>query len=156
MKPNINYEFFEIKLTMREVLSKYNELDNLMRLFLLSKYFFLCIMIFVSCFQLLYFVSGVIRMRKLELLFSNEVTLEDQRKMKLDYSLTESCAGESAESYYGIQIRKYLDDVTESDEVNGISYSRDTVISMIRKLFQYEVTPISMAEIIDELVTVGV
>jgi hypothetical protein len=94
-------------------------------------------------------------MGKLELLFSNEVTLEDQRKMKLDYSLTESCAGESVEPYYGIQIRKYLDDVTESDEVSGISYCKDTVVSIIRKLFQYEVTPISMAEIIDELVTVG-
>jgi hypothetical protein len=98
---------------------------------------------------------GVIRMRRLELLFSNEVTLEDQRKMKLDYSLTESFTEESTEPYYGIQIRKYLDDNTESDEVSGISYSKDVVIAIIGKLFKYEVTPISMAEVIDDLVTVG-
>lgn len=94
-------------------------------------------------------------MRKVVLLFSNEVLLEDRRLMKLDYSLTESCAEASTEPYYGIQIRKYLGDDMEADEVSGISYSKDAVISMIRKLFQYEVTPISMAEIIDELVTVG-
>ena len=95
-------------------------------------------------------------MKKVELLFSNEVILEDQRKMKLDYSLTESCATDSTEPYYGIRIGKYLEDDKEWDEVSGISHSKETVISMIKKLFQYEVTPISMAEIIDELVTNGV
>ena len=96
-------------------------------------------------------------MKRLELLFSNEVILEDCRKMKLDYNLTENYPEEeSSEPYYGIQITKYLDDTVEVDEVGGISYSKDSVISILKKLFQYEVTPISMVEIIDELITVGV
>lgn len=95
-------------------------------------------------------------MKKMELLFSNEVILEDSRKMKLDYSLTENCQEEEdSEPYYGIRITKYLGESVEADEVRGISYSKDTVISMIRKLFQFEVTPVSMVEIIDDLVTIG-
>lgn len=95
-------------------------------------------------------------MKKMELLFSNEIVLEDSRRMKLDYSLTENCPeGESSEPYYGIHITKYLGEAVEADEVSGVSYSKDRVISMLRKLFQFEVTPISMVEIIDDLVTIG-
>ncbi len=95
-------------------------------------------------------------MKKVELLFSNEVVLEDFRKMKLDYSLTENYPeGEKTEPYYGIHITKYLGEAVEADEVCGISYSKDRVISMIRKLFQFEVTPVSMVEIIDDLVSIG-
>lgn len=92
-------------------------------------------------------------MKQMELLFSNEIILEDSRKMKLDYRLTETESEENHKPYYGIHITKYLDNAVESDEVRGISDSRDTVVSMIKKLFQYEVTPISMIEIIDDLVT---
>lgn len=91
-----------------------------------------------------------------ELLFSNEVVLEDERVMKLDYSLTEKhLDSDQKASYYGVVVTKKLDNVIESDEVTGISTSRDAVISMIKKLFQFEVTPISMIEILDELVTQG-
>ncbi|MDF2538327.1 MAG: hypothetical protein K0S76_1348 [Herbinix sp.] len=96
-------------------------------------------------------------MKQVYLLFSNEVKLEDERSMKLDYSLTERLSeSEEKTPYYGIQIEKYLDDTVEKDEVTGISNSKDTVISIIKKLFQYEVTPVSMVEIVDDLVTVGV
>lgn len=95
-------------------------------------------------------------MKQMELLFSSEVTLEDSRRMKLDYSLMEIESEEDqATPYYGIHISKYLGDTVEADEIQGISYSKDKVVSMIRKLFQYEVTPISMVEIVDEMVTVG-
>ncbi len=95
-------------------------------------------------------------MNKLELLFSNEIVLEDERRMKLDYSLTENFTeGDSSEPYYGIRITKYLGDAVEAGEVKGISFSKDQVIAMLRKLFQFEVTPVSMAEIIDDLVTIG-
>ncbi len=95
-------------------------------------------------------------MKKRELLYSNEVVLEDFRKMKLDYSLTENYSEEErTEPYYGIHIAKYLGDAVEADEVCGISYSKDKVISMIQKLFQFEVTPVSMVEIIDDLVSIG-
>ncbi|HKL99893.1 MAG TPA: DUF6514 family protein [Mobilitalea sp.] len=95
-------------------------------------------------------------MKKMELLYSSEVKLEDSRTMKLDYRLTENFDRlEDTEPYYGVHITKYLEDLVECDEVCGISYSKDTVVSMIKVLFQNEVTPISMIGIIDDMVTVG-
>ncbi|HWT26454.1 MAG TPA: DUF6514 family protein [Mobilitalea sp.] len=96
-------------------------------------------------------------MKKVQLLFSNEVLLEDERKMKLDYNLTEKYAEtDQTVPFYGVQITKHLGDTIETEEVAGISYSRDTVVSMLKKLFQFEVTPISMIEILDEIVTEGI
>jgi hypothetical protein len=96
-------------------------------------------------------------MNQQQLLFSNEVLLEDARVMKLDYALTTREAECNQNStYYGVRITKHLDDVIEFDEISGISSSKDTVVSIIKKLCQFEVTPISMAEIVDELVTQGV
>jgi hypothetical protein len=95
-------------------------------------------------------------MKQLQLLFSNEVLLEDERVMKLDYSLTEKISeADQKEPYYGVKITKFLDDLVESDEIPGISSSKEAVVSIIKKLCQFEVTPISMAEIVDELVTQG-
>lgn len=89
------------------------------------------------------------------LLFSNEVMLEDERIMKLDYSLTEKVSETNQAPYYGVRITKFLDELVESDEISGISESRENVVSMIKKLCQFQVTPVSMAEIVDELVTQG-
>jgi hypothetical protein len=100
--------------------------------------------------------KGGNKMKQVYLLFSNEVKLEDERKMKLDYSLTEKYSESDQNApYYGIQIAKYLDDTVEKEEVTGISYCKDAVVDIIRKLLQFEVTPISMVEIVDELVTEG-
>ncbi len=95
-------------------------------------------------------------MKQLQLLFSNEVTLEDDRIMKLDYSLSEKISeSEPREPYYGIKITGVLDGLVESDEIPGISTSKEFVMNIIKKLCQFEVTPISMVEIVDELVTQG-
>ena len=95
-------------------------------------------------------------MKNLELLYSSEVKLEDSRTMKIDYRLIESFDGQKdTEPYYGVHITKHLEEIVECDEVSGISYSKDTVVSMIKVLFRNDVTPISMIGIIDDLVTVG-
>jgi hypothetical protein len=97
------------------------------------------------------------KMKQLQLLFSNEVVLEDERIMKLDYSLTEKISElDQMTTYYGVRVTKHLDDLLEAEEVLGISNSKDDVISIIKKLCQFEVTPISMIEILDELITQGV
>lgn len=96
-------------------------------------------------------------MKELQLLFSNEVVLEDERIMKLDYSLTEKFSElDQMAPYYGVRVTKHLDNLLETEEVSGISNSKDDVISIIRKLYQFEVTPISMIEIVDEFITQGV
>ncbi len=92
-------------------------------------------------------------MGKMEVLFRNEVTLDDDRMMRLEYKLTENHSIDNEEPYYGIQIVKYLDDNMEMEEISGISYSKDKVKSIIKILFQHIVTPITMVEIIDDLIT---
>jgi hypothetical protein len=95
-------------------------------------------------------------MKEVQVLFSNEVRLDDARVMKLDYSLTEKLSEMDLKvPYYGVKITKHLDDLTESDEVSGISTSKDAVVSIIKRLCHFEVTPISMAEILDDMVTLG-
>ncbi len=96
-------------------------------------------------------------MKQLQLLFSNEVMLEDARVMKLDYSLIEKNAEQEEEtSLFGVRITKHLDNLIESDEVTGISTSKEAVVNIIKKLCQFEVTPISMVEILDDMVTMGI
>ena len=100
--------------------------------------------------------KGANKMKQVYLMYSSEVKLEDERQMVLDYSLTEKYPDDDqTKPYYGIQIKKHLDDVVEQEEVTGISYSKDTVVGIIKKLLQFEVTPISMVEIVDELITEG-
>lgn len=95
-------------------------------------------------------------MKQLQLLFSNEVCLEDERKMKLDYCITADYAQSGQpEPYFGIQITKHLGNLEETEQVYGISYCKETVVSIIKKLFQHEVTPVHLVEIVDELVTQG-
>lgn len=89
-------------------------------------------------------------------MFSNELRLEDERSMKLDYCLTERYSEtDQSKPYYGIRITKYLGDAVEHEEVTGISYSKEKVEGILQKLFKHEVTPISMVEIVDDLITLG-
>jgi len=94
-------------------------------------------------------------MKKMDLLYSNEVTLDDNRTMRLEYNITESRSADNDEPYYGIQITKYIDDSTETEEIQGISYSRDKVEEIAGILFRNIVTPISMVEIVDDIITLG-
>lgn len=96
-------------------------------------------------------------MEEYQVLFSNEVVLEDERVMRLDYSLTQKLSqAEKGFPYYGARITKYLDERTEAEEICGISESRDAVISLIKKLCHFQVTPMAMVEIVDDLITQGI
>lgn len=95
-------------------------------------------------------------MKKLQLLFSNEIILENTDKMKLDYNLTEKTSEDCDGSVYGIQITKYHKENIETEEINNISYSKDVVVSIVHKLYHYEVTPISMVDIVDDLLSEAV
>lgn len=93
-------------------------------------------------------------MKNVKVLFSNELTLEDERRIKLDYYLTECCKeDEQSKAYYGIGINKHMNGATESEEVLGVSYSKDRVVTLIKRLFQNTVTPVSMVGILDDLIS---
>lgn len=80
------------------------------------------------------------------------VQLEDNRVMDLAYYLLEN-SREDNTVLYGIKITKTIDEYTESEEVDAISYSKEFVQQIIQTLMKNEVTPISMIEIIDEIIT---
>lgn len=88
-------------------------------------------------------------------LFSNEVELEDERVMKLDYILTEGTSETEQIPFYGVKIVKLLGGLVETDEIPGVSEKREDAVEIIRQLYQFQVTPISMTEIVDELITLG-
>jgi hypothetical protein len=101
--------------------------------------------------------GGNEEMKQTQELFSNEIRLEDKRSMILKYLLIEKYMDSNqSEPLYGIQISKELEQTVETEEVSAISYSKETVVKLMKKLFQYEVTPISMIEIVDDLVTMGI
>ncbi len=91
-----------------------------------------------------------------EVIFSSEITLEDEKVMKLDYSLTQGITETDQTTYYGVEITKYLENMVESDEILGVSLSKEDTVAMIKILYQNQVTPISMIEIVDDLITQGV
>ena len=93
-------------------------------------------------------------MKQVQLLYSNNVLLEDSRNMRLDYSLTEMVSdADQMTPFYGVQVTKYLGDLTETDVAWGVSDSKDTVVSILKKLHHFQVTPITMVEILDDLIT---
>ncbi len=57
--------------------------------------------------------GGNKQMKQLQLLFSNEVLLDDARVMRLDYSLTEKASDDQSSPYYGVRITKHLDNLVE-------------------------------------------
>ncbi|BCN30039.1 DUF6514 family protein [Anaeromicropila herbilytica] len=86
---------------------------------------------------------------------SKTIELEDMRMMSLEYYLLEHVSEENKEkALYGVKITKKIDDYMESEEVDAISYSKEFVEQMIKQLMDNDVTPISMIEIIDEMITV--
>jgi|GEM_PF-382289 len=92
-------------------------------------------------------------MKEAKVLFSNDVLLENGKVMKLDYSLIESISEIDQSPYFGVRVTKYLDGQIETDEVAGLSSSREKVVKILNKLYKYEVTPISLVEILDCLQT---
>ena len=95
-------------------------------------------------------------MKQVQLLFCNKVKLEDEREMALEYFLTEMISEtDHVTPYFGVRVTKQLGVISETDEVCGLSSSKEIAISILGKLYQHQVTPITMVEIVDELVTLG-
>lgn len=93
-------------------------------------------------------------MKEAKVLFSNNVLLENKSIMQLDYCLTERYSEvDHQKAFYGVRVEKRLDGQFEADEVEGISFLREKVVTILEKLCKYEVTPISLVEILDDMQT---
>lgn len=93
-------------------------------------------------------------MKEATVLYSNDVMLENGDIMKLHYSLTENVSeSDQKRLYYGVRVTKCLNDQVETEEVPGVSSSRETVVAILKKLCDYIVTPISLVEILDDMET---
>lgn len=94
-------------------------------------------------------------MKQITLIGEKEVIVEDG-SMQLEYYLIQesSVSKESdMKSIYGIKIMKKLGGAVESEEVKGISYSKEVVMQLIDTLMKFTVTPMTMVEVLDDLIT---
>lgn len=80
---------------------------------------------------------------------------EDQRSFKLNYFLTQKQSVEEDQVIYGVAVTKEGEGILEEEVVDNLSYQREDVESMLSILANNLVTPISMVEILDDLVTVN-
>lgn len=76
---------------------------------------------------------------------------DKQRKNVVSYYLME----DQEHTMYGVELEKYQEErnVIEWDAVPSISESMELVDRVIHNLIKYKVTPISLAESLDEIMT---
>ncbi|WP_167955020.1 DUF6514 family protein [Anaerosporobacter faecicola] len=97
-------------------------------------------------------------MRVVHLIGEKKVELEDQREMVLLYYLIEEpskeMSGKDGSSFlYGIKIEKQFGGIVESEEVEALSYSKEVVMQLINTLMECTVTPLTLIEVVDDLIT---
>lgn len=97
-------------------------------------------------------------MKGFTLIGEREVKLENQMGMVLKYYLVEEPSKEDGEKestkfLYGIKIEKQFGGTVESEEVEALSYSKEVVLQLIHTLIECTVTPMTLVEVVDELVT---
>jgi uncharacterized protein (DUF2267 family) len=97
-------------------------------------------------------------MKRFSLIGERNVKLENQMEMVLKYYLVEGPSKEQGDMdrsifLYGIKIEKQFGRIVESEEVEALSYSKEVVLQLIQKLIECTVTPITLVEVVDELIT---
>lgn len=93
-------------------------------------------------------------MEKLYLEGTKTMLLENNKELKLDYYLVEEQkSNEQNALLYGIKIVQHMENNSESEYTDPISYSKDLVKGMVHKLWYYDVTLTSMLEIVDDMVS---
>ena len=97
-------------------------------------------------------------MKRIDLIGERNVELEDQREMVLNYYLIEEPSKANGDMnsmnfLYGIKIEKQFGGIVESEEVEALSYSKEVVLQLINTLMECTVTPMTLIEVVDELIT---
>lgn len=98
-------------------------------------------------------------MERVDLIGEKLVTLENQSDMTLQYYMVEEstlegkASGES-EYMYGIRVDKQYEGIVESEEVRALTYSKSLAHEFVRTLMLHTVTPITLVETVDDLMTI--
>lgn len=77
--------------------------------------------------------------------------LEDGKEVHLDYYLTQSTR-ENDVVVYGIKVDK-RGDMFETEMTGPISYSKEWVLRVCKKLANHQVTPMVLINIVDDIIT---
>lgn len=77
----------------------------------------------------------------------------ENRDIELEYYLVRQIEEEWNQPVYGIAVEKRENGIKEQELACGISKSESIVKRMIDKLCCYTVTPISLLEIVDDIIT---
>lgn len=95
-------------------------------------------------------------MRHVNLIGEKQVLVDDEKMMILSYYLIEDSSkvkDEQVNNLYGIRIQKQFGGIVESEEVEALSYSKEVVLQLIETLMEFTVTPMTLVEVVDELIT---
>lgn len=92
-------------------------------------------------------------MREQRLIETKQVSTECGEELQLEYYLTSKDSVEEEGKVYGICIKNHRMDRIETDVVENISYKEEQVLEFVHILSENTVTPICMAEILDDLIT---
>lgn len=95
-------------------------------------------------------------MKHVNLIGEKQVLVDDEKMMILSYYLIEESSkvkDEQVNNLYGIRIQKQFGGIVESEEVEALSYSKEVVLQLIETLMEFTVTPMTLVEVVDELIT---
>ncbi len=92
-------------------------------------------------------------MEKLYLEGRKVLLLENQKEIQLDYYLVEEYKKSNNKALYGIRIMEHLDGNLLTEYTQPISESKDKVKFIVHKLWDNEVTLVTMLEVADDLIT---
>lgn len=93
-------------------------------------------------------------MKNLYLESEQSLELETGGTANLSYYLLEKRGADKNDcTFYGIQIEKREGEKVEIETADGISSSREIVCQILHMMAQNKVTPMTMIEVVDDLVT---
>lgn len=92
-------------------------------------------------------------MRVLSFMGKKRIELESGNWMELEYYLSEEDELETSGTHYGMSVVEMKDELTITESIRAVSQSKEVVADMLKDLITHTVTPISLVEIVDEMVT---
>lgn len=84
---------------------------------------------------------------------TRQLITEDEHSFKLNYFLTQKQSEDLGATIYGVAVTKEASGIFEEEVVDDLSYLQQDAEEILITLANNLVTPLSLVEIVDELVT---